>query len=614
MQEIVLYRHKEVVSMIPRMKPPWFRRLITLVLAAGLVLSGCTRPDAADAPESGGTAESHPPAAPNVDEWLQQLTVEEKVGQLFWFGLEGEDLSPEAEQLIREGKAGGFILFARQGSDPVQLRRLTEQMQALTFEHGRPYPELLIAVDQEGGLVERWSAPFTSWPGAMAIGATRSEEYAEKVYAAIAEEMTAVGVNLNLAPDADVNNNPRNPVIGIRSFGEDPEMVGRLVAAAVRGTQSQNVAAAAKHFPGHGDTTTDSHLALPTVDQPWERLNQVELVPFRHAVAGGVDVVMSAHITFPAVDPSGLPATLSSAVLTGLLKEEMGFDGVVVTDAVDTMQAITENWGLADALVMAVNAGADALLITDSFGEQEALYQGVLEAVQDGRIAQERLDAAVRRHLELKARRGLLPEKSAAAPAPAEEEAVLAALNSETHRQLAYQVGADALTLVRNQHLPLQLKPEELVVAVGVADSEAVTDTPGVKTALGAGLKAQHENVTEVLLGRHPTPEQAAEVRALAGEAAAIVYAAYNPGDYAEHQSLIRELIKTGKPVVVVGAGEPYDLLALPEIETYIAAYGCRAPNLYGVGALVFGKAQAKGKLPVSIPGLYAVGYGLSLP
>ena len=592
---------------------PWSRLLITISLAAALLLTGCARsaPPATQPP--GGTDDTPDEEVRTVDWWLQQLTLEEKVGQLFWFGLEGESLTPQAESLIREGKVGGFIFFARQGSDPVQLRRLTEQMQALTYEHGRPYPGLIIAVDQEGGLVERWTSPFTSWPGAMAIGATGSAEYAEQVYAAIAEELAAVGLNLNLAPDADVSNNPLNPVIGIRSFGEDPEQVGRLVTAAVRGTQSLNVGATVKHFPGHGDTTTDSHLALPTVDHPWERLDQVELVPFRRAIEADVDVIMSAHITFPAVDPDGLPATLSPKVIQGLLKDQMGFQGVVVTDAIDNMAAITDQWGLEEALIMAVNAGADALLVTESFDQQAALYQTVLAAVQDGRISAERLDDAVRRHLRVKARRGLLPGKDAAPAAPAAESEIMAALKSEAHRQLAYQVGADALTLVRNRHLPLHLADDELVLAVAPSGSELEAEGQGARTALGAGLMKHHAKVAEVVLDRRPTEEQMAEVRALAADAAAVVYAAYNPGDYAGHQALIRELIATGKPVVVVGAGEPYDLLSLPEIETYVAAYGCRAPNLYGVGAMVFGKAPAKGRLPVSIPGLYPVGHGLSM-
>jgi beta-N-acetylhexosaminidase len=590
------------------------RLLLSAGLALGLLTAGCSRPAPLPPKEPGGVTQPQPTPKEErtVDWWLKQMSVEEKVGQLFWFGLSDNTLSSETEQLIKEGKAGGFVFFARQGNDPVQLRQLTDRMQALTFQHGRPYPGLVISVDHEGGLVQRWTAPFTTWPGNMAIGATRSEAYAEQVAAAMAQELTGIGITMNLSPDSDVNNNPANPVIGIRSFGEDPALVGKLVAAAIKGTQSQKISAVAKHFPGHGDTNTDSHKALPAVNHPWDRLDKVELVPFRSAIAADVDVIMSAHIIFPAVATDGLPATLSPKVLQGLLKDQMGYKGVVVTDAIDTMKAITDNWGLDKSLVMAINAGADALLVTESFGQQGALYNIVLKAVQDGTIPQARLEDAVRRQLTLKAKRGQLPAEGAKAAAPAEASAVLAAVNSEAHRQLALQVGSDALTLVRNKHLPLKLADEKLVLAIGPSYSAKATGTPDVFTALGAGLKAQHANVREVTMDRRPTAAQLESARQLAGQASAIVYSTYNPSDYPEQMAFIKELIAAGKPVIVVATGEPYDLTTLPEIQTYVAAYGYQTPNLQGVGALVFGKAPPKGKLPVSIPNLYPIGHGLS--
>ncbi|HWI52263.1 MAG TPA: glycoside hydrolase family 3 protein, partial [Symbiobacteriaceae bacterium] len=332
-----------------------------------------------------------------MDWWLQQLTLEEKVGQLFWFGLPGADIGPETEQLLREGKAGGFVLFARQGNG---IGSLTGRLQALAAGRGRPTPGLIISVDHEGGIVQRWGPPnFTVWPGNMAVGATRSEAYAQRVAAAMAQELAAQGIHLNLSPDADVNNNPANPVIGVRSFGEDSKSVARLVTAAVKGSQGEQVSAVAKHFPGHGDTVTDSHKALPVVGHSRERLDRVELVPFRAAIAAKVDVIMSAHVLFPAVATDGLPGTLSQKVLQGLLKDEMGFKGVVVTDAIDTMKAITDNYGTEKALVMALQAGADALLVTESFGKQAGYHAVVMEAVKDGRISEARLNDAVRRNL-----------------------------------------------------------------------------------------------------------------------------------------------------------------------------------------------------------------------
>jgi beta-N-acetylhexosaminidase len=571
-----------------------------LLLVAMLCLQGCSSP----APPS-------PPAATQerlVDWYLANMTVAEKVGQLLWVGLPEGTAATETEALIRQGKVGGVIYFARQGSDPAALRSLSERLQAAARQRERPTPGLIIAVDHEGGLVQRWGPPFTTWPGNMAIGATGSTAYAEQVAAAMARELAAVGVNLNLSPVADVNVNPQNPVIGIRSYGEDPARVADLVAAAVRGSQSAGVSAAVKHFPGHGDTVADSHKGLPSVPHSRERLNRVELVPFRSAIAAGVDVIMTAHVAFPAVATDGLPATLSREAIQGLLKGEMGFQGVVVTDALDSMQAITGRWDLRQALVMAVQAGADAVLITDSFAEQAALHGHLVQAVQDGRIPRERLDDAVRRQLALKARQGLLPEPGGTGTPV--RLPPLDQVGAAAHRRLALEVGAGALTLVRNQHLPLRLSPAERVLVVGPAYGPRVSGDPDVATPLGAGVKAQHANTREVLLEKKPGSGSIAAVKAMAAEAAVIVYGVYNARWYPEHQALIRALIAAGKPVVVVGLGEPYDLAVLPEVETYLAAYGYQEPNLQGVGAVLFGKAEARGCLPVRIPDLYPLGCG----
>lgn len=574
----------------------WYARGLVGILTLAILMScsppPSTQPDAA-----------RPPVT--IDQWLTYLTPEEKVGQLIWFGLQGITPSAEAEELLRQGKVGGFIYFARQGTDPAVLRNLTGQLQRLAAGRARFSPGLLISVDHEGGQVQRFLDDFTAWPGAMAIGATRSAAYARQIGQAMAQELLSVGVNLNLAPVADVNNNPANPVIGVRSFGEDPDLVARMVAATLAGFRAEGLGGTVKHFPGHGDTNMDSHKALPTVAHGMDRLEQVELVPFRAAIAADVDAIMTAHVSFPAVATNGLPATLSPQVLQGLLKEKLGFRGVVVTDAIDTMKAITNTYGREKGLIMALQAGADAVLVTDSFGQQKELHGLLLKAVQDGLIPQARLDDAVRRTLALKHRLGLLPApENPNRPKPA---------STDQHRRLALQVGADALTLVRNQHLPLKLRPDQMVLAVGPSYAAKVTGVGGVLTALGAGLKAQHDNVREVTLDRRPSPAGLAAARTLAAKAAVIVYGVANGHSYPEHQAFLQELLAAGKAVIVVGMGEPYELTAMPQIQTYIAAYGYQVPNLQGVAALLFGKAPSKGKLPVSIPGLYEFGHGLSL-
>jgi len=537
---------------------------------------------------------------------MRHLTLEEKVGQLFWFGLPGPALAPASEKLIHDGKVGGSIFFARQGSDPTTLKALTDQIQKTATQRSTATPGLIISVDQEGGHVQRWGEPFTPWPGNMAIGATGSEANAEEVAAAMAREIRAVGVNLNLSPVAEVNNNPANPVIGIRSFGENPQAVARLVAASIKGFQSQQVGAVAKHFPGHGDTDVDSHKALPLIRHSWERMEQVELVPFRSAIKAGVDAIMSAHILFPSVAADGLPATLSGKVLQETLKGKLGYTGVVVTDALDNMKAISANYGVENGLIMAIQAGADAVLITESYHLQDGFYNTVLRAVNDGKISSDRLNDAVRRTLTLKEKRGLL------APAQTSDDAVRS-VGNEAHRRLAHRVGAQALTLVRNRDLPLKLRTDERVLVVGPSYSAKSTKgLTDIFTALGEGVRAQHANVEEITLERSPSKGSTAAARILAEKASVIVYGVYNAHKYPEHLALIREFVATGKPLIVVGMGEPYDLTALPEVRNYVAAYGYQSTNLLGVGAVLFGQSPPQGKLPVSIPGLYPIGHGLS--
>jgi beta-N-acetylhexosaminidase len=557
-----------------------------LSLAALLLLTACSKP-------TPGPPPAPQPPARTIDWWASHLTLEEKVGQLFWFGLPGPDLSPEAAALVKEGKAGGFILFARNAQDPDQVADLTSGLQRLTFERGRPTPGLVISVDQEGGLVERFKAPFTSWPGAMAIGATGNPERAAQVGAAIAQELKAVGINMNLAPVADVNNNPANPVIGVRSFGADPAQVSQFVAAAVQGTQAEGVSAVAKHFPGHGDTGVDSHRALPVIRADRHRLDQVELVPFRAAIRAGVDAVMVGHISFPALEPDGLPATLSPRVIRDLLKGELGFQGVVVTDAIDTMKAITDHWGKSESFIKAVQAGADALLVTESFGQQAALYEAVLEAVQSGQISAERLDDAVRRNLALKAKRGLLRGVGGGAP---EVKHPVSLGTSGLHQRLADEVGRDALTLVKGTGLPPDLTGTLPLLVVSPSFLPVGAD--GL-TDLGRSVKQVYMKVTEVRIDRKPTAEQIQAVRQAAVDVAGIIYAV--DGVTGAHQTLISELAASRR-FALVGLGEPYDLADVPTVPTYLATYGYRAPNLRSVGVVLLGKGPARGRLPVSLP------------
>src|SRR5688572_12477476 len=286
-----------------------------------------------------------------------------RVGERMLVGFDGYTASPEVKRLIRDYGVGHVILFKRNVDGPEQVAELVRELQAVARDAGHALP-LLVGVDQEGGRVARLPEPWTVWPPMRAVGRIGAEDIARKVGAALAAELSACGIRCNFAPDVDVDTNPRNPVIGDRSFGDDPDLVGRLGASLIRGLQDGGVAACAKHFPGHGDTEVDSHLDLPAVDHPRSRLDEVELPPFRKAIEAGVACIMTAHVMVRSLDDT-LPATLSPRVIDGLLRKEMKYQGVIVSDDLE-MQAVAKHWGVGPSAVKAAQAGCDLLPVCAS--------------------------------------------------------------------------------------------------------------------------------------------------------------------------------------------------------------------------------------------------------
>jgi len=325
------------------------------------------------------------------------MTLREQIGQLFMLGFMGTDVSPELAGFLKEYRPGGLILFARNLQTPEQIVALTNAAQAVAG----PVP-LLIAIDQEGGRVSRLPVGFTIFPPCATLGHCGSADLAYRAASVTAAELRAVGINMNMAPVLDVDSNPANPIIGDRAFGKTPEAVARLAQAVIEGLQQSQVVACGKHFPGHGDTVADSHLELPIVNAPLERLQTVELPPFRHAIQHGVATMMTAHVLYPALDAE-VPATLSSAILTGLLREQLGFQGVIVTDDLE-MRAIIDHYGMAEACVRAFLAGADILLICKDRDREVAAIEAMVAAVQDGTISPARLSASLHRIQQLKDR------------------------------------------------------------------------------------------------------------------------------------------------------------------------------------------------------------------
>jgi beta-N-acetylhexosaminidase len=354
------------------------------------------------------------------------MTSREKIGQLFMVGFMGTAVTPELASFIKEYKPGGVILFSRNLESVEQIVELTNDLQRCS-----PQSPLLISIDQEGGRVSRLPKGFTIFPACELIGRCNSTELAYAAAATIAKELRVVGINMNMAPVLDVNSNPDNPVIGDRAFGSLSDVVSEMALATAAGLQDNKVVACGKHFPGHGDTNADSHKELPVVEASRERLETIELPPFRRAAAAGVETMMTAHVLYKALD-DGLPATLSPKIITHLLREEMRYDGVVLTDDLE-MHAIVDHYGPGDAAVHALLAGCDVLLICKDRDREIAAFESVEKAVTSGAVSMQRLDQSVNRIQRVK-QRYLCPYR----PAVISEAKLVA--GCRTHQALLHSI------------------------------------------------------------------------------------------------------------------------------------------------------------------------------
>ncbi|RAY14298.1 beta-hexosaminidase [Actinomadura craniellae] len=548
---------------VPRF--PVFPRATAVLAAAALLLplAGCTEDRAgAQGERRADSTTVNKPAASWVPGFVAGMSVEEKVGQLF---VPAFRTSAQAQAMVRRYKVGGFIYFPNNARTPRQTAELSNALQEAS-----EIP-LLIGVDEEQGAVSR--LPYiTRLPGNMALGATRSEDDARAAARMIGTELRAVGINQDYAPVADVNVNPANPVIGVRSYGSDPELVARYVGAAVSGFQDAGVAATAKHFPGHGDTATDSHTGLPVIKHDpaqWERL---DAPPFRAAIRQGVDAIMSAHIVVPGLDRSGDPATLSPAVLTGLLRGRLGFQGVAVTDSLQ-MAGARRKYGDAAVAVRAVQAGADQLLMPPDLG---TAYAAVLRAVRSGAIPAARLDEAVTRVLRLKERRGLFGDITAD-PDRAEQ-----IVGSAGHRAAARRIAERSVTLVKNSGGLLPLRGRSVHVAGPRADE--------LSAALGRA-------------GARPVADPAAaDVRVLTTISAGAVT-----------DARLRQPTGRG-PMVLAAMGTPYDLRYAGRARAALATYSSGTVSTEALARVMTGAARPSGRLPVEVPGAYRLGHGMRLP
>jgi beta-N-acetylhexosaminidase len=603
------------------------RNLTPLLLL--LVGSACV-PAAAEPPLPGKPDRK---AAAWVKKTLAKMTLDERIAQLVVPGLNGvftptdSDAAEKLDRLVRERRVGGFHVFGGGETLPPALLNpvygttggraikgdalaIAELLNRLQRASALP---LLFTADFEGGagyIVDG----ATRLPRAMALGATRDPGLAERAGRLAAGEGRALGVHVDYYPVVDVNVNPMNPVINIRSFGEDPQLVAQMATAYVRGIQQGGMLAVAKHFPGHGDTATDTHLDLAVVEHARPRLDAVELVPFRAVIAAGIDGVMSSHIRLPALDPTeGLPATLSRPILTGLLRQELGFSGLVFTDSM-SMHAVSRRFTPERAAAMAIQAGADVVLDSP---DPEAALRGIKQAVEGGEIAREQLDRSVERILSAKARLGLHRVRAV------DLEAVPAAVGGRAREAVAVEIAARAITLLKDERgqVPLRVPRSARVLLLSVVDYASGWREGAPGRVLIPELRKRFPGLVAIEVSDRTTADELELLRAMAKGADAVVAATYvravaasgrlglAPAQQALLEGLAREGV--GRPFVVVALGSPFVGELGAKLPALLVTYELGdAPEAAAVRAIC-GEAPVGGRLPVSLPELFAAGHGL---
>lgn len=500
-------------------------------------------------------------------------------------------------QAISEGRLGGLTLYRHFNvQSPAQVRDLTATLQKAASD--QRLPGLLIAADQEGGTLIALPGT-TAFPGNMALGATRSPDLARRMGRAVGLELAAIGVNVNYAPVCDVNVNPQNPVIGVRSFGEDPGLVASLSAAVIEGMQSAGIAATAKHFPGHGDTAQDSHHGIPIIPHDLDRLNSVELPPFAAAVKAGVKVIMTAHLAMPALTGGEIvPATLSRAILGDLLRTQLGFDGVILSDALD-MAGVRQGLTIGEAAVKSLVAGVDLLLFGPADKDAtDSVYRALEEGIANGTISATERSHSIERILDLK--RWLEQQ----------EQPSLEVVNCAEHRALALEIASQSITLVRDRAnlLPLSstLKPGARVAAIVPIPADLTpADTSSYDhPRLADALRRYHPNVDELTVPLNPSHSEIDNVAQRLGNYDLVVVGTINAATQPGQGALVNALLAAEVPVITVAMRLPYDIQAYPAAPTYICTYSIQPSSMEALAQALFGRLPFAGQLPVTLSGL----------
>ncbi|MCY3781983.1 MAG: glycoside hydrolase family 3 protein [Chloroflexi bacterium] len=543
----------------------------------------------------------------NFETPIASMSTEEKVGQMFMLAFAGDQLD-EARVLMAEHFVGGAYIGDENVPDAAAALRLCNSLQSFARGTRLGIP-LLLGADQEG----TWSvmtAESAMGPGNMAIGATADPRQAYEMYRVIARETGAVGLNVVLGPAADCNSNPHNSIIGMRSFGEEPELVAAMTASAVRGLQENGSVATLKHFPGHGDTRLDSHRGLPTVTRGREDLMRIDLRPFAAGIEAGAKIVMTSHIIFSALDPAR-PATLSPVILGDLLRGELGFDGLIVSDSMN-MHSMKRNYDPADAAIQGFKAGVDLMMLAEEhydhdagqyLANQRALIGAVIRAVDEGVISPERVDDAVGRILRLKAEAGWTTD-----PTPEDPGQV----GGAEHRAIELDVARSAVSILRDKNALLPLDPGGPITLVNSTERsayEVLTKTRGIgPNQATPAFDVLADTMRESCEGLTVIAAEDFDVKdAPAGAIIAVTENYTLPGmdfDGSRQVEIIRALHEAaGERLVVLALREPYQLADYPDIGSFVCAFSFRPCAAQAAAEVLLGRSPAPGKTPVSVPG-----------
>ena len=634
----------------------------------GEVAETPTSTDRAVTPTTSPTETTTETASPQVEKLLEDMPLKQKVTQMimpdFRKWQEANQESPqdltkvnaEVADAIDKYDFGGVILFAENVKETKQTLAMTQDMQKAAIENKANNGKipLLLAIDQEGGIVYRLGTG-TALPGNMAIGATNDPKLAKEAGQIIGRELSALGLNVDFAPVLDTNNNPQNPVIGLRSFSSDPNRVAYLGIPMMKGIQDYNVAVAAKHFPGHGDTAVDSHTGLPLVDKSLAELEKLELLPFKKAMDEGVDLLMTAHIQYPQIEKDQVvsketgekiyvPATLSDDILTGLVRKKYGYKGVIVSDAMG-MDAIAKNFGEVEAVKMAIKAGVDLVLMPTTLRSKadlskiDTIVDAVVDAVKTGDISEERLNESVRRILTLKEKRGVLNFDPSARTAEKAEEAVGSSLNRDLERKIA----AAAVTVVKNEDntLPFKVQTGDHVLLLGAFENEVPGLDLGMRRLIADGVLPKDTSFVAKNFTKESTLDSLKEDLEKATHIVVISEIGYEgqlDKDFWRTKiptEIVNYANTNHKKAAVLSISKPYDVAA----KAILAVYGNKGmdpteslkpdnafgPNIPAGVEVIFNGKEHLGTLPVDIPKIvdgkmseteyaYRIGHGLFYP